>query len=127
MTPAQTLDMPPGPAPSPADPALAPDADTVTTRGPVLTRRRLQAIGGLVVAVAFAASEETRVLVLLIGFAAVVAALAGPWGFAFWRLAQPSLFVEAGETVEDRTPASVPTAARRPIPRLGLPDESMAA
>lgn len=123
MNPAHTLAETPGPAPSPADPA--PEADQAAMRRPVFTKRRLQAIGALAVAVAFVASEETRVLVLLIGFAAAIAALAGPWSLAFWRLVQPSLFVETGETIQGTAPA--PPVERRPLTQLAIPDKPKVA
>ena len=123
MNSARTIHNQSGP---PADPAPTPSSAMGTTRLPMLTRRRLHAIGGLVVAVALVASEETRVLVLLIGFAAVVAALAGPWGLVFWRLVQPSLFVKSEMVERPAFPMASPVE-RRPMPRLEFPDEPMAA
>ena len=61
----------------------------------------------LVVSLAFVASDETRVLVMMLAMIAFVALFAGPWGLRFWRLAQPSLFVETDP--QSTTTASAPT------------------
>ena len=74
-------------------------AQTTDQRTRAMPGRQARTVLGIVVVGAWATalalgSDETRLLALLIGFVAVVAALAGPWSLAFWRLVQPSLFAE---------------------------------
>lgn len=114
--------------------ALPPAADGDAPASPAsesiagtLRRWRPHAIGALVVGVALVASEETRVLALLIGFAAAVAALAGPWGLRFWRLVQPSLFVEDAEVAAPPAPPPAGQVDHRLWPSLAPDREPIAA
>ena len=114
MDPAQTLHNTQVAALPPAADGDAPASPAGASIAGRLRRWRPHAMGALVVGVALVASEETRVLALLIGFAAVVAALAGPWGLRFWRFVQPSLFVEVAGA--DAPPAPAPSHKAEPRP-----------
>ena len=71
--------------------------ETTDERTRAMSGRHARTALGIVLVGAWATalglgSEEARLLALLVGFVAVVAALAGPWSLGFWRLVQPSLF-----------------------------------